>query len=340
VLAEGLNLQDCAHVVSYDLPWNPVRLIQRIGRIDRMGSPHERVHAYNFVPDRQLDSYLSLLHRLRVKLHAIDLAVGLEHIVIARDGSSDAGWDHLTALRSTRVQTSADEELRTWLRAKQCAGSAADCSVSANVPCMTIIRRDRHGNGGDPGRPPRGAGREPTVIVVASETGTCVRAYRACAGKIEEVDLADVVRTCMHAAAPGDLSATDQQFLADIARRAYVQVSRTLTKPLQPLSAHVGRFAAAPRLSMHLRAALCSLPGGPDASQVKRAEDLIHALRRGHSVAAQTELLRLSLDAHASFDDLASSIDAVTRAAPTPPGPATAGSEWRFICAVFDEPRG
>jgi superfamily II DNA or RNA helicase len=87
VLSEGLNLQDAADVVSYDLPWNPVRLIQRMGRIDRLGSAHECVRCWNFLPARGLESLLKLLERLAAKLGAIR-AIGQESPVLsmARSG--------------------------------------------------------------------------------------------------------------------------------------------------------------------------------------------------------------------------------------------------------------
>jgi superfamily II DNA or RNA helicase len=76
VLSEGLNLQDARAVVSYDLPWNPVRLAQRIGRIDRLGSPHARIVAYAFMPDAGLDAVLGLVKRLRRKLRHIHVVGG------------------------------------------------------------------------------------------------------------------------------------------------------------------------------------------------------------------------------------------------------------------------
>ena len=60
VLAEGLNLQDCDNIINYDLHWNPVRLIQRFGRIDRIGSEHERIFGFNFLPETKLDKNLGL----------------------------------------------------------------------------------------------------------------------------------------------------------------------------------------------------------------------------------------------------------------------------------------
>lgn len=74
VLSEGQNLQDADTVVNYDLHWNPIRMIQRIGRLDRLGSPHSRVHTYNFVPEDALESLIGLMKRLRDRLEAINRA--------------------------------------------------------------------------------------------------------------------------------------------------------------------------------------------------------------------------------------------------------------------------
>ena len=76
VLAEGLNLQDASIVVSYDLPWNPVRLAQRIGRIDRLGSPHARTRAIAFAPDPDVEDLLGLMKRIRRKLRQIRMVGG------------------------------------------------------------------------------------------------------------------------------------------------------------------------------------------------------------------------------------------------------------------------
>jgi len=78
VLSEGQNLQDADTVINYDLPWNPVRLIQRIGRVDRLKSKHDFVHIYNFFPEDALESLLGLMERLYKKLDAINRSVGLD----------------------------------------------------------------------------------------------------------------------------------------------------------------------------------------------------------------------------------------------------------------------
>jgi superfamily II DNA or RNA helicase len=76
VLAEGLNLQDCNMVVNYDLHWNPVRLIQRFGRIDRIGTEHEEVFGFNFLPETGLERNLGLHQKLAQRIQEIHKTIG------------------------------------------------------------------------------------------------------------------------------------------------------------------------------------------------------------------------------------------------------------------------
>jgi len=82
VLAEGVNLQQCRNIINYDLPWNPMRLVQRHGRIDRIGSPHRDVFLLCFFPDRRLDALLDLENRIRRKLAQAAASIGVESEVI------------------------------------------------------------------------------------------------------------------------------------------------------------------------------------------------------------------------------------------------------------------
>lgn len=70
-LSEGQNLQDCDTVINYDIHWNPVRVIQRLGRIDRIGSPNVRVRGVNFWPSASVDEYLGLQNRVEDRAVAI-----------------------------------------------------------------------------------------------------------------------------------------------------------------------------------------------------------------------------------------------------------------------------
>jgi hypothetical protein len=111
VLAEGLNLQDADAVVSFDLPWNPVRLIQRAGRIDRIGSPHETVVVYNFMPDRDLDVLLGLVRRLRRKLRDVRCGVGQEGAVLEAAEVDAAFWHRLALADGNALDSSPRKEL-------------------------------------------------------------------------------------------------------------------------------------------------------------------------------------------------------------------------------------
>jgi len=76
VLAEGVNLQQAAHIVNYDLPWNPMRIVQRHGRVDRIGSQHKTIELGVFFPAKHLDEFLGLEQTLIRKLKQADAAVG------------------------------------------------------------------------------------------------------------------------------------------------------------------------------------------------------------------------------------------------------------------------
>ncbi|MCX6320561.1 MAG: helicase-related protein [Bacteroidia bacterium] len=81
-LSEGQNLQDCGMIVNYDLHWNPVRMIQRNGRINRLGSKFEEIFIYNFRPTEQLESYLKLVSKLQDKINLIRYTVGSDQSVL------------------------------------------------------------------------------------------------------------------------------------------------------------------------------------------------------------------------------------------------------------------
>ena len=87
VLSEGVNLQQAGRIVNYDLPWNPMRIVQRHGRIDRIGSNHPRVFLDCFFPAANLDRLLELETRLHDKLSRADAAVGVGEVIPGFAGS-------------------------------------------------------------------------------------------------------------------------------------------------------------------------------------------------------------------------------------------------------------
>lgn len=84
-LSEGQNLQDCGMIVNFDLHWNPVRMIQRNGRINRLGSEHKEIFIYNFRPEEQLESYLKLVRKLQEKIDLIRYTVGTDQSILDED---------------------------------------------------------------------------------------------------------------------------------------------------------------------------------------------------------------------------------------------------------------
>ena len=72
-ISEGQNLQDCDTVINFDIQWNPVSLIQRFGRIDRIGSKNENIQMINFFPNMELNEYLGLEARVKGKMTTLNL---------------------------------------------------------------------------------------------------------------------------------------------------------------------------------------------------------------------------------------------------------------------------
>lgn len=86
-ISEGQNLQDCDCVVNYDIHWNPVRIVQRFGRVDRLGSPNAVIRLVNFWPNMDLDSYIGLERSVSGKMMLLDVsATGEENLIEAQAG--------------------------------------------------------------------------------------------------------------------------------------------------------------------------------------------------------------------------------------------------------------
>lgn len=99
VLSEGVNLQQAGQMINYDLPWNPMRIVQRHGRVDRIGSKHDYVYLGLFFPSERLDALLELEARLEAKLALADAAVGAGQVLPGRGPGHEVNLadDHVTA---------------------------------------------------------------------------------------------------------------------------------------------------------------------------------------------------------------------------------------------------
>lgn len=87
-ISEGQNLQDCDYLINYDIHWNPVRIIQRFGRIDRIGSPNTRIQLVNFWPNLELEEYINLEQRVSGRMVLLDIsATGEENLIEQQSGN-------------------------------------------------------------------------------------------------------------------------------------------------------------------------------------------------------------------------------------------------------------
>lgn len=90
VISEGQNLQDCDYLVNYDIHWNPVRIIQRFGRVDRIGSTNDVIQLVNFWPDISLDEYINLKERVENKMVIVDVASTGDDNVLTQESNDTA----------------------------------------------------------------------------------------------------------------------------------------------------------------------------------------------------------------------------------------------------------
>lgn len=104
VLSEGQNLQDAGILLNYDLHWNPVRMIQRNGRINRLGSTFDEVQVFNMRPESKLDSYLKLIQRLQGKIDIIRNTIGTDTPVLDEVENPIEYTDSLSEIYSSQIE--------------------------------------------------------------------------------------------------------------------------------------------------------------------------------------------------------------------------------------------
>jgi superfamily II DNA or RNA helicase len=110
-ISEGQNLQDCDYLINYDIHWNPVRIIQRFGRIDRIGSSNEYIQLVNYWPDISLDEYINLKERVENRMHIVDLTgTGDDNVLSARANDVSYRKEQLRRLQDEVIEM---EDLKT-----------------------------------------------------------------------------------------------------------------------------------------------------------------------------------------------------------------------------------
>ncbi|MBN2577284.1 MAG: helicase [Deltaproteobacteria bacterium] len=123
-ISEGQNLQDCDWLVNYDIHWNPVRIIQRFGRVDRLGSQNQRIQLVNFWPNMQLEAYINLEQRVSGRMVLLDVsATGEENLI------DQASGDQMNDLEYRR---------RQLLRLQDAVIDLEDLSTGVSIADLTL----------------------------------------------------------------------------------------------------------------------------------------------------------------------------------------------------------
>lgn len=125
VLSEGQNLQDCGILINYDLHWNPVRMIQRNGRVNRLGTAHDSVYIYNLSPESKIEEHLKLVSSLEKKINLIRNTIGTDTPVLDEKENPLEFGDSWSDIYS--------DDMKKRLEALEAAEQDADILLSEDV---------------------------------------------------------------------------------------------------------------------------------------------------------------------------------------------------------------
>ena len=142
-ISEGQNLQDCDYLINYDIHWNPVRIIQRFGRVDRIGSPNECIQLVNYWPDISLDEYINLKERVENRMIIVDVTgTGSDNVLDPKANEISYRKEQLRKLQDDVIEM---EDLKTGI-------SITDLGLNDFRMDLVSYVKDH----GDPSRTPNG----------------------------------------------------------------------------------------------------------------------------------------------------------------------------------------
>lgn len=160
VLAEGVSLHRCNVVINYDLPWNPTKIMQRVGRINRVDTPHDTLFTYNIFPTEKSNDEIGLKQNAQAKINAFISLLGVDAKLLTDDEEVEAHslFDKLNAKETIMGDEDTDEsplgylqEIRTvrdenedlFVRIKTLPKKSRAARVSPDKGLLTYLRRGR-----------------------------------------------------------------------------------------------------------------------------------------------------------------------------------------------------
>lgn len=124
VAGEGVNLQDANLVINYDLHWNPLRLIQRIGRVDRLGTEHDNIYAFNFLPESKLEEELGIVERVEQRVEEISDVLGEDGAILSPE--DDINRSYMEDIYVEEDVERVEDDVNELLGSDELIGPASD----------------------------------------------------------------------------------------------------------------------------------------------------------------------------------------------------------------------
>lgn len=142
-ISEGQNLQDCDYLINYDIHWNPVRIIQRFGRVDRIGSRNKVIQLVNYWPDIELDDYIKLKGRVESRMKATVLTSTGDDNLLSDNEKGDLEYRR-NQLKRLQEEVVDIEDMDTDIEHAPFGMSAVVGSDSMAKPGVMYILRNRN----------------------------------------------------------------------------------------------------------------------------------------------------------------------------------------------------
>lgn len=184
ILSEGMNLHRSNVIINYDLPWNPTRVLQRVGRVNRLGTDHEKIHIFNFFPTSHSDEHLGLERNITNKIQLFHDILG-EDAKYLSDGEEYGSQELFDTLNNKNLYSDEDEEGDSELKYLELMRTIRDKNPELFERIKNLPKKARSGFQDE-----RLKGEE---LVTFFRLGRLKKFYRNCKGKAEEITFFDAV---------------------------------------------------------------------------------------------------------------------------------------------------
>lgn len=323
VLAEGVNLQQARHLINYDLPWNPMRLVQRYGRIDRIGSDHAEVFIRVFFPASELDGMLALEERLQRKIKRAAAAVGVREV--------------LPGVKEVQVNLTESRDEIARLQAEDASlfetgGASALSGESYRRRLMDFIKQSANREALD--ALPWGSGaafakrgiEEPAIIFCANIVGSAepwfryvalddaygVQRYTDDETGVSRVRISSETLTCLSRADTGDVPPTPENVITDeIYAAAFAAWEHALADIVEKWNYLTDPANLRPVIPKAMRDAVAVIRA--HGSHLERSDRLVEMLEAPHSPRIQRAVRTIVDDDDASGRSKVDALDELAR---------------------------